>query len=267
MAFVESPLFFQRAQVLRYGPDAPCAPFFAGAPLRVLFATDIHLSRMFPDGRLERLLAQMAALSPDLILWGGDYAETAEAQERFFRAAQERLKPLLGMFGAVGNNDRECFSMRLDRLTECMRAHGVEPLVNRSVRLTWGNSALWVGGLDDWKHGQPGGRLFEGAREGELCLLLSHHPRLAYTHLACCARRPDLMLCGHTHGGQWNLFGLSAYSLLGFEDEGLGHRNRLVSGLYRVEGVPVLVSNGVGTSRVPLRVGAPAQLHLLSFGK
>lgn len=266
MALIESPLFFRRAQVRRLVLPAPGGAFLRGG-LRVLFATDLHVSRSFPRERLIRLLEQMAALQPDLILWGGDYAETRALQELFFREAQARLHPPLGMLGAVGNNDRECFGMELSALTGCMRAHGVVPLVNEERRLSLEGASLRVAALDDWKHGQPGGVFFEGAGESELCLLLSHHPRLAYTHLSCCARSPSLMLCGHTHGGQFNLCGLSPYSLLGFESEGLGHRNRLVSGLYRVEEAPVLVSNGIGTSRIPLRIGAPAQIHLISFGR
>lgn len=265
MAFIESPLFFRRAQVRQLELPAPSGAFLGGR-LRVLFASDIHVSRSFPQARLARLLDQMAAIKPDLILWGGDYAETRAEQELFFSEAQARLHPPLGMLGAVGNNDRECFGMNLPALTACMQAHGVTPLVNRAERLCFRQTPLWVGALDDWKHGQPGGTLFERAGEGELCLLLSHHPRLAYTHLSSCARRPALMLCGHTHGGQFNVLGFSPYSFWGYEAKGLGHANRLVSGLYHCDQVPVLVSNGIGTSRIPLRVGAPAQIHLITFG-
>lgn len=265
MAFIESPLFFRRAQVRRLRPDVPGGALFHGE-IRVLFASDIHVSWMFPERRLTRLLSQIASLSPDLILWGGDYAETREEQELFFSQVQARLHPPLGMYGAIGNNDRECFGMNLADATECMRAHGVTPLVNRSVRVPCRGGAFAIGALDDWKHGSPGGRLFEDAQEGDVCILLSHHPRLAYTHLSCCSRRPDLMLSGHTHGGQWNLFGLNPFSVLGMECRGLEGKKKLVSGLYRVENVPVLVSNGIGTSRIPLRIGAPSQLHLISFG-
>ena len=83
MAFIESPLFFRRAQVRRLRPDAPGGALFHGE-IRVLFASDIHVSWMLPERRLTRLLSQIASLSPDLILWGGDYAETREEQELFF---------------------------------------------------------------------------------------------------------------------------------------------------------------------------------------
>ena len=74
--------------------------------------------------------------------------------------------------------------------------------------------------------------------------------------------RPDLQLSGHTHGGQFNVLGITPYTFF-FEPR----RHAWVSGECTLGGVRTIVSNGIGMSRVTLRVGAPPQVHLVRFTK
>ena len=70
----------------------------------------------------------------------------------------------------------------------------------------------------------------------------------------------QLALCGHTHGGQVALLGHSLHS-----SSDLGDRYR--SGWYREAGAEIMVSNGVGTPVLPVRLGAPPQYHLITLRK
>ena len=84
---------FEAAQVDEQTIPLPAA--CAGLDGRsLLFLSDVHLSRMFPERSVDRLIAQAEALRADMILLGGDYAES-EAWQRMFFGKLARLKPPL----------------------------------------------------------------------------------------------------------------------------------------------------------------------------
>lgn len=273
--------FFPLPQVERVCiSDAPA--YMRG--LKALFLSDVHLRRRVSDAKLHALIAMIAAQGADIVLLGGDYAETDDQCARFFEAFGSVSAPL-GCFGVIGNND--------DRrtLAAYMRSAGVELLLNRSTSLPLSGGTLQIGGCDEHKFGAPyTQRLFSG--DGYR-ILLSHFPAKP----DCAA---ELMLSGHTHGGQLNLLGLTPYSV------GLEHSFHLlaVRGQHTLpnaqpresarplqphaladvhptqprektypldrrnnENMRLLICNGVGVSRLPLRIGAKAQMLLLEFGK
>lgn len=222
-----------------------------GAPaylrgLRALFLSDVHLRPNTPDAALGALIAQMAACAPDLILLGGDYAESARDCLRFFEALRG-LHPALGCFAAPGNNDRWTGLARFAARGEAAL------LINEARTIALPGGALSIGGVDEHKYGLPDSRDLFPAGAGYR-ILLSHFPVMP--DCAC-----ELMLSGHTHAGQFNLLGLTPYALK-FERRYamLAVRGQGMRGSMRY-----LVGNGVGVSRIPLRVGAEPQLYLLKF--
>lgn len=237
------PGFFPLPQVERV--TIPGTPAYLHG-IRALFLSDIHLRRRVSDTKLAALMDMIAAQQADLILLGGDYAETDDQCARFFSAFRAVSAPL-GCYGVIGNND--------DRRTlpGYMAAAGVKLLLNRSMALDLPGGRLQIGGCDEYKFGSPDTQnLFtkEGYR-----ILLSHFP----VKPAC---RAELMLSGHTHGGQLNLLGVTPYSL-GYERN---YRLMAVRGLHRMDGMQLLVCNGVGVSRLPIRIGARPQLLAIEFG-
>ena len=74
------------------------------------------------------------------------------------------------------------------------------------------------------------------------------------------------MLAGHTHGGQFNFFGLTPFAI-GFERIGSqrGLAPAMVSGARRFGQTMLVVSKGIGASRIPLRIGVRAEIHRLTF--
>ena len=210
---------------------------------RMLFVCDAHLRRGVSDARLEAFVDQLAAAEADMLLFGGDYAESPRDCARFFRA-MERVAFPLGTFAVPGNNDFRS----LRELREGAAAAKIALLENESVRIPMRGGALEIGGCEDHKYGSPRtGDLFSG--DGAYRVLLSHYP--APPECEC-----ELMLCGHTHAGQINLLGLTPYSI------GVEHKFHLmaVRGLHRIGGMRLFVGNGVGVSRLPLRFGAEPQI-------
>ena len=223
----------------------PC-PALAG--MKLAFFSDIHASPRFSDAAMEALLARVAALGADIVCIGGDFAEDEESLARLLRFFP-LLSPPLGVYACLGNNDRE-----IPGFARMLEGHA-HLLVNGSVLL----EGLRLGGVDERKHGHPRPEAVFPHDGASARVLLSHYP------VACdfgAGARPDLQLCGHTHGGQFNVLGITPYTFF-FEPR----RHAWVSGECTLGGVRSIVSNGIGMSRVTLRVGAPPQVHLVRFTK
>lgn len=238
------PGWFCVPRLVRVGVPAP--EYLRG--MRLLFVSDVHLRRQVSDAQLAAFVDQLAAVDADLLLLGGDYAESPRDCRRFFRALGGAFFPL-GAFAVPGNNDRES----RDELRAMAADGDVTLLVNESRRVTLPGGTLEIGGCDDHKYGVPRtADLFPA--NGGFRVLLSHFP--APPDCDC-----DLMLSGHTHAGQLRLFGLTPYSL-GFERE---FHLLALDGLQRIGNMHLLVSGGVGVSRIPLRVNAEPEIHLVEF--
>lgn len=232
-------------------------PYMRG--LRALFVTDVHVRPGTTQAELDALVDRIAGPEPQLLLLGGDYSDGAEDCARFFKALG-RLRFPLGCFGVLGNNDAEAWVGNLKALRRMMSQAGCRLLVNRSVDLPLGGGRLCIGGIDEYCYGHVRAEgLWPGNDgRGRYRILLSHYPVLP-------AQRPDLMLSGHTHGGQFNLLGLTPYSV-GFERFKRPHRaSAAISGLHDVDGMKLLVSKGIGASRIQLRVGVRPEINLLLF--
>ena len=251
---------FRAAQVEEkaFSPSSVCA---SPKGRTLLFVSDIHLCPMFPHASLERLLEQIASLRPDMILLGGDYAESAAWQADFFRMLSDIPAPL-GKYGVIGNNDSECFPDNLCPLFEMAANFGVTLLNNRTARIEADGCSIAIAGLSDFEYGTPNERaLFLGRDEGALRILLAHYPQSIAHYLAQGHPfAPHLAMSGHTHGGQFSLLGLTPYSV-GFEWRLKGIRLPAVSGWHNLDGTQLLVSPGIGTSRLPFRVGVSPAIH------
>ena len=235
-----------RQSVLRV--SAPAA--LAGA--RAVYLADVHLRARTPDAWLDGLLAEIGKLRPDLLLLGGDYAETPAQERRFFTALGACCRPPCGAYGVVGNNDREGFPEIAD-LRACMAAGGVRLLLNERLTVPVRGGRLAICGIDEEKHGEPQREnLFAGCEGADLRLLLEHMPRWP-------EESADLVLAGHTHGGQLNFLGLTPFSV-GFEGT-----YPVVRGAARQGGTTLLVTRGLGYSRLPLRVGVYPEYHVIEF--
>ncbi len=228
---------------------------------RILFVSDVHAGFTFPAEGQRRLIAQIASLEPDMVLWGGDFAETRRGAGALFEKIGA-LAPPLGMAGVVGNNDRRAFRGAMEELRGLAERAGVRLLVNgRWTPL----SGLIVLGLDEDYYGMPDASILSGDREAALRILLSHSP-VPLEALLEGAPAPDLILCGHTHGGQIRLWGRTLYDL-GFDRVRRGQRLFAARGVVREAGTVAVVSAGLGSSRIPLRLFCPPEIQLITLSK
>ena len=226
-------------------------------PVRVLLISDIHVAGPdMPPSRLARLVGQMNALSPDLVMIAGDLVSDKRPSTRRY-GLREAVAPLaglrapLGRIAVLGNHDhwRDAAEARA-----ALAATGIRLLDNDAVAA----GPLAVGGLDDAFTDQDDlpatlarMRALPGAR-----ILLSHSP----DPFAELPADVPLMLAGHTHCGQLVL------PLVGALETASDFGDRYVCGLVREGGRTLVVGAGLGTSIVPLRAGARPELWLLELG-
>ncbi len=232
--------------------------------LRVVYVSDIHQGQWpyFTQQDVASLAARINAQRADLVLLGGDYAMDSESAIQFFKDLPP-IRANYGVWGVLGECDRTLPESNLARLRTAMITAGVTPIVNEVTSLRVGTQTIYLAGVDDVTNGAP--ELAEVAaqcRSTDLVIFLCHNPEIIPSALDAFSQDGrkgwfDLGLFGHTHGGQLALFG----KLLG-TDHTAGDYQR---GWYRPNRVPLLVSRGIGETRVPLRFGRTPQIHLITL--
>jgi predicted MPP superfamily phosphohydrolase len=214
--------------------------------LRVGFLTDVHLSAMVPASDVTQAVDLLAAARPDVIALGGDYVTDADVS----RAAPvaELLAPLasapLGAFAVLGNHDD-------DRVVPtALSARGFTVLRDQRTRLTIRGEAVDIVGLRYWTRRLPDiTRAVRGA--GPTTFMLAHDPRRLRE---AATLDVQLVLAGHTHGGQVVLPGMGAVA---------ARRFPVVAGEANEGHCTLFVSRGVGTVFVPVRINCPPEVQVL----
>jgi predicted MPP superfamily phosphohydrolase len=225
------------------------------APIRIALISDLHVGSASTDpARIARLVTRVDALRPDLILLAGDflagYDPVGPATTRRLLTPIARFKAPLGVFAVLGNHDH---STGAETVGAILGNLGVNLLSNQAVRI----GPLALGGLDDpvTMHAKAGPVIEALRRMAGARILLAHSPQNAGS------LPPDmrLMLAGHTHCGQLVL------PLIGALDNRLRH-DPYRCGLVRERGRVTIVTAGIGTSELPLRLGAPPDFWILTLG-
>ncbi|MDP1027171.1 metallophosphoesterase [Sphingomonas sp. KR1UV-12] len=244
----------RRATVLL--PDWPAN----AKPVTVALLSDVHIGSMAMDtGRLSRIVGEVNALHPDLIVLAGDFINGHDPVEgRAYAAALTRplarLSAPLGVIAVLGNHDH---SAAPAAVTRGLQAAGITVLANRSVR----RGPLVVAGIDDGYtgHAVTGPPLAAARAMGGPLLVVSHGPDVLPLLPADSA---PLVLMGHTHCGQVVLPGdLFVSKAIDTGERLFDPRYRC--GLVRDPGRLSIVTAGLGTSRLPIRFGAPPDLWLV----
>lgn len=221
-------------------------------PVRVVLISDIHVAGPdMPPARLRRIVGQINALSPDLVLIAGDLISDKWMRTRSYSFA-EALAPLSALrarrLAVLGNHDHW---RNANDARAALRRNGVEVLDNRVV----GQAGLTIAGMDDVYTGQPDPKPLSRVLAKPV-LFLTHSPEA----VRLLPRGERLVLAGHTHCGQIVLPGIGALGTLV-----TGKRRGVACGVVHRKGRDFVVTAGLGTSILPLRLGAPPDLWLLSF--
>jgi predicted MPP superfamily phosphohydrolase len=229
-------------------PIANLPPEFEG--FTIAHVSDLHSGIFCGPDRLRKISDATNDLKADLIVVTGDLINSNITEFEDAAASIRRLESPHGLYLCEGNHD--LFAGEDVFVQACAQA-GFPLLRTNSVVLPVRGRRLVLGGLPWYSRsfrGDPAtiAALFPSRQEGDLRVVLAHHPNLFDASVGSA----DLMLSGHTHGGQLML-GDAGFGPLFFE---------YWSGLYRRGASSLVVSNGAG-DWFPCRIGAPAEVgHL-----
>ena len=219
---------------------------------RIVQLSDIHHSPFTSREIIERAVRTASSLQPDIIALTGDYLSKDRSYAAPCAELMGRLRARHGVFAVLGNHDHWTDAALI---TDLFRAEGISVLVNQGMRFEKNGAAFWLAGVDDSMVGLEDLSLaLAGSQDSEMKLVLAHNPIV----LRRAARAGvDLVLSGHTHGGQVNL--RSERSASGRP------RRRLLKGLSRQGDTQIYVSRGLGTVVLPVRFGCPPEVSLLEL--
>jgi uncharacterized protein len=219
---------------------------------RIVQLSDIHHSPFTSREQIERAVRTATSLQPDIIALTGDYISKERAYAAPCAELLGKLRARHGVYAVLGNHDHWTDAALI---TDLFRAEGMTVLVNQGMRFEKNGAAFWLAGVDDTMVGLEDLPLaLAGSQSDEMKLLLAHNPII----LRRAARAGvDLVLSGHTHGGQVSL--RSENSTSGRS------RRRLLKGLARQDETQIYVSRGLGTVVLPVRFGCPPEVSLLEL--
>lgn len=266
---------YRTERVLRYRLSHEA---FSETPLRLAVLSDFHSGPPFmPVGRLQRIIDRTHAAKPDLILLPGDFFAEERGGQRplSFEALAGLLVTLnapLGVFAVLGNHDwwddKEAQARRAGpvRWAGVMRDIGITVLENQSVSVEHHGIVFDLAGLGDQeafkgrnRNEHVGVHDLEAAlatcRRDRFTLLLAHQPDI-FPEAAQHPVGVDLTISGHTHAGQIQVFGSPVFVP---SDHGRDYAH----GLLDIDGRKLIVSSGLGCSRIPVRLGVVPEITII----
>jgi uncharacterized protein len=227
--------------------------------IKVVQISDIHLQSGI--GKRERsLIAQVNALKPDILFITGDFFSDKQKWELAaeITALTELIrsfKTTTGIFGVLGNYDNPLSD---PAIMKEFKAAGIDILnnENRAVALP-NHKTLYLAGFDDSRNKRANVKAFSGIPPGVPVVLLVHDPDNFGEAIAA---EVNLLLAGHTHGGQ---IGISFL----IEKSRSANKSSFMRGLFDAGKTKMYVNRGIGTTRVPTRFFCRPEITLLAIKK
>jgi predicted MPP superfamily phosphohydrolase len=213
--------------------------------------TDIHVGRTIKRGFIEKLVAKTNQLNPDMVVITGDLVDLP------IRHIEYDLYPLKDLnaptYFILGNHE---YFHGVGETLAYIKELGIIPLLNEHVVIGEGDQQFNLVGLNDLVGRRAGlyppdtTKAFAGCNQDKCCIVLAHQPKMITEMNGC---RCDLMLSGHTHGGQIFPFGMLVMAAQPY-----------LAGLHaHAPAQQIFVSRGTGYWGPPLRFLAPSEISQL----
>jgi uncharacterized protein len=218
---------------------------------RLVHLSDIHHSPFTGLEHISRVVEVSNRLQPDMFVLTGDYVSHEPEYIAPVAEVLGRLNAEHGTHACLGNHDHWTDA---ELVTKEFRQAGINVLINEGIRYAARGAEFWLCGVDDYMVGKTDLKAaLAGAEDDEFKLLLAHNPQIV---------RPaarygvDLMLSGHTHGGQVKIRD---------EEKRILPKRRLTSGLHRRKDTQVYITRGIGTVVLPVRYQCPPEISLIEL--
>ena len=222
--------------------------------LRVAVVADFHVGPYKGERWVRQVVDRVMALEADLIIMPGDFIFRIKDEVEMLAPIKDLSAPF-GVWAVTGNHDYEDDASRV--VVETLESYGVVVLENERERIAVGESEVVIAGVSDiWYEGDVE-RTLVGLEGEEVVLLISHNPD-AVLHKT--ADRADLVIAGHTHGGQIRLPVIGAVPQIPTE---LG--NAFDKGLFSYNDQQLFITSGVGETGPRARLFNPPEINLLTI--
>jgi predicted MPP superfamily phosphohydrolase len=229
---------------------------------RIVQISDIHLDEYTEPFFLERIVHHVNTLAPDLVLFTGDFITRGAFSFIAGSHAVNRCAEILTTvtaplrYAILGNHD---VTFSAPMVTHALVTHGTPVLINQYLPVERGGARFWLCGVEDPGTGHPDLDLSIPAKPDGPVLLMAHEPDYADDVVA----HPrgslvDLMLAGHSHGGQVRLPFLGPLIL---PPMGL----KYPEGHYRFNQMQLYVNRGIGTVGLPFRLNCPPEITVITL--
>lgn len=226
--------------------------------LKIAFISDIHYNHFMNKERLTKMIERINAFKPDILLFGGDLFDDPTLypiDENVTKELAECLSQLqadYGKFAVLGETDHESV---LPIVEDLLFQADFELLKNQNIQLTKeGASTIYLIGIDSLVGGNPDVEMsLQEVDTNAFTIVLTHAPDLI-SQLP--SNGIDLVLAGHSHGGQ---IALPFIGALNKKEGALSYSK----GEYWINQTQLIVSNGMGTTDTDIRIFADPQCHIL----
>lgn len=249
--------------------------FLSGLPaglngMRIVQLSDIHLEHFTEPFFLRKVIDRVNGIRPDLVLLTGDFVTASSHPSRgaakSARAAAWKCAGMLSgldckaMYAVLGNHD---FGVGPKAVVEALETNGITVLRNVCTPIERAGSRLWLAGVDDPYEGHPDLELAIPPPirnvPNEPVILMCHGPDYADNLLRHPAGEAvDMMLSGHSHGGQVRLPLVGALVLPPYG-------RKYVEGWFRLGSLQLYVNRGLGTVGLPFRFNCPPEISVFTL--
>jgi predicted MPP superfamily phosphohydrolase len=230
--------------------------------MRVVQISDIHYDEFTEPYFVKEAVARVNALKPDLVALTGDFISMGPLPRHIGARLSYPCAALLQAiecplrYAVLGNHDA---IVNMSMVTDALETHGIPVLANSYVPIERDGRRIWLGGVRDVSVRLA--RVEEAVpkttiKNGDPLILLAHEPDYA-DHVARVGG-VDLMLSGHSHGGQVRLPFLPPLML-----PPLG--KKYVEGLFHIGNTQLYVNRGIGTVGLPLRLDCPPEITVFTL--
>jgi predicted MPP superfamily phosphohydrolase len=218
---------------------------------RLVHLSDIHHSPFTDIGHISRAVEISNQLKPDMFVLTGDYISHETAYIAPMAKVLGQLKSEFGTYACLGNHDHWT---NAEMVTDLMRQENINILINEGFRFAARGASFWLAGVDDYMVGKTDLRsALRGSFPDEMKMLLAHNPIIVRRAARV---EVDLVLSGHTHGGQIKIR---------TEEKRILPRRKLKNGLYRRKDTQIYITRGIGTVVLPMRYGCPPEISLIEL--
>lgn len=240
--------------------------------LKIGMITDIHSSVFMPKSRMKQYVQEVNNLKPDIIFVTGDFVNSKLSEVYPFAECFVDLKAPMGVFGVTGNHDY--YTREIETVCKEVEQCGIKLIRNSNITLEKNNQKIHLLGIDDdysktVREYISNGKtelgavenMLKGVSKEDTSILLCHKP---YYFDEYAKLNIDLVLSGHTHGGQM-VFGKIDNVPLSFA----AIVSKYVAGGYRTKENPeslLYVNRGLAAVGIPVRFNCPGEITLITLG-